>query len=260
MRISYVQRCYYQPVTEYVRKTYYEPVTRNYTSYYYEPVTQYRYSTYYDPCTGCPQKVCTPVHLVPASVAVQFGDQLRRALRDGAGDYTSAGDVSAAGGQLLLPAATHQQFLATFRRSPTPARHEWMNFAANPPSVAPGGSDTIVPQQLPTGPGTSYPRPGTNTKLRPDKTASRTSAVTVRGEVVLADQLTPRPNAKLVFMNADRPEQKEYVTANAYGEFDVRLPAGNWYLYLGGDNGRATYHKKLSLGDHDTVDYKVVSR
>ena len=28
MRISYVQRCYYQPVTEMVRKTYYEPVTK----------------------------------------------------------------------------------------------------------------------------------------------------------------------------------------------------------------------------------------
>lgn len=60
MRISYVQRTYYQPVTEYVRKTFYEPVTKKVTSYYYEPVTEYKYTTYYDPCTGCPQKVCTP--------------------------------------------------------------------------------------------------------------------------------------------------------------------------------------------------------
>ena len=60
VRISYVQRCYYQPVTEYVRKSYYEAVTQNHTSYYYEPVTSYRYTTYYDPCTGCPQRVCTP--------------------------------------------------------------------------------------------------------------------------------------------------------------------------------------------------------
>jgi hypothetical protein len=40
----------------------------------------------------------------------------------------------------------------------------------------------------------------------------------------------------------------------------VRLPAGKWYLYLGGDNGKATYHKQLTLGDRDTYDYKVVSR
>ncbi len=78
--------------------------------------------------------------------------------------------------------------------------------------------------------------------------------------MVLPDQLTPRANAKLVFVNADNPEQKEYANANAYGEFDVRLPAGNWYLYLGGDNGQATYHKQISLGDRDTYDYKVVSR
>ena len=35
MRISYVQRCYYQPVTEYVRKSHYEPVTKQVTSYFY---------------------------------------------------------------------------------------------------------------------------------------------------------------------------------------------------------------------------------
>ncbi|MBY0460472.1 MAG: hypothetical protein K2V38_24420, partial [Gemmataceae bacterium] len=61
VRISYVQRTYYQPVTEMVRKSYYEPVTKKVTSYYWEPVTEYRYSTYYDPCTGCPQRVSTPV-------------------------------------------------------------------------------------------------------------------------------------------------------------------------------------------------------
>jgi hypothetical protein len=60
VQVNYIQRTYYQPVTEYQRKSYYEPVTQNYTSYYYEPVTTYRYSTYYDPCTGCPQQVCTP--------------------------------------------------------------------------------------------------------------------------------------------------------------------------------------------------------
>ena len=126
--------------------------------------------------------------------------------------------------------------------------------------MPPNRSDMLPPMDLPVNPGTSFPRPNANTKLRPDKTASRTSAVSVRGEVVLPDQLTPRANAKLVFVDADNPERKEYVNANSFGEFDVRLPAGKWFLYLGGDNGRATYHKQLSLGDRDTVDYKVVSR
>jgi hypothetical protein len=113
--------------------------------------------------------------------------------------------------------------------------------------------------ELPTRP-QAFPRPNTTTKLRPDKTASLSREVAVRGEVVLPDQLTPRAGAKLVFVSADHPERKEYVNANSFGEFDVRLPSGNWYLYLGGDNGRATYHKQLSLGSRETVDYKVVSR
>ena len=58
---SYVQRCYYQPVTTYQTQSYYEPVTTYRTSYYYEPVTSYRYSCYYDPCTCSYQQVATPV-------------------------------------------------------------------------------------------------------------------------------------------------------------------------------------------------------
>jgi hypothetical protein len=63
-----------------------------------------------------------------------------------------------------------------------------------------------------------------------------------------------------VFVNAERADQMQYATANQFGEFDVQLPAGKWYLYLGGDNGRAVYHKQVSLGGKDTYDYKVVSR
>jgi hypothetical protein len=155
-------------------------------------------------------------------------------------------------------AAGSGSFAPPIPYSGTPSVQE---IRSNPPNVmpsSPGSSDTIVPQTLPTNPG-SYPRPG-NSNLRPDKTASRSSVVTVRGEVVQQDQLTPRSNAKIVFVNADNPEQKEYATANNFGEFDVRLAAGKWYLYLGGDNGRATYHKQVSLGDRETYDYKVVSR
>ena len=77
---------------------------------------------------------------------------------------------------------------------------------------------------------------------------------------MLNDQVTPRPGAKLVFVNAADPSKREYATANAYGEFDVRLPAGKWNLYVGGGEGRAAYHKQLTLGDRDTYDYRLVSR
>jgi hypothetical protein len=140
-----------------------------------------------------------------------------------------------------------------------PAVEEIRSNVPNVMPSSPGSSDTIPNTTVPTTPGgTSYPKPNPN--IRPDKTTSRSSVVSVHGEVVLPDQLTPRGNTKLVFVNADRPEQKEYVTANSFGEFDVRLASGKWYLYVGGDNGKATFHKQVSLGDREAYDYKVVSR
>lgn len=261
MRISYVQRTYYQPVTEYVRKSYYEPVTKQVTSYYYEPVTTYRYTTYYDPCTGCPQKVCTPC--------------TSYRLRSQCNSVTSYVERCAMVPVTSLKPVCYQQPVVSYYYPPTPSASSYYplppaatnppsveQLRENPPGVMPpaGGSDaTIPPTNVPTGPGASYPKPS-NPRLRPEKTVSRSSVVSIRGEVVLSDQITPRAGAKLVFMNAEKQEQREQVTANAYGEFDVRLPAGTWYMYVGGEGGKATYHKKITLGDRDTVDYKVVSR
>jgi hypothetical protein len=265
VRISYVQRCYYQPVTEYVRRSYYEPVTRNYTSYYYEPVTEYRYTTYYDPCTGCPQRVCTPT--------------TSYRMRSKCNSVTSYVERCAMVPVTSLRPVTVRQPVVTYYYPPEPACPPTAAapFAApsgpaveqireQPPSVIPpsSGSDANIPSPMvPTQPG-AYPRtgPAATPRLRPDKTtsASKSDVVTVRGEVVMPDQLTPRGGAKLVFVNAANADQREFATANPFGEFDVRLPAGNWYLYLGGDDGRAVYHKQVSLGAKDTYDYRVVSR
>jgi hypothetical protein len=259
MRISYVQRTYYQPVTEYVRKSYYEPVTKKVTSYYYEPTTEYKYTTYYDPCTGCPQRVCTPVTSYK--------------LRSQCNSVTSYVERCAMVPVTSLKPVNYQQPVVSYYYPPQATGANFFpapplgsggptveQFRENPPSVLPkGNSDNLPPMQLPTGPEMSFPKPG-NAKLRPEKTVSRSSVVTVRGEVVTNDQITPRGGAKIVFMNADKPEQKEYATANAFGEFDVRLAAGNWYMYVGDATGKATYHKQISVGDRDTVDYKVVSR
>lgn len=267
VRVSYVQRCYYQPVTEYVRRSYYEPVTKNVTSYYYEPVTEYKYTTYYDPCTGCPQRVCTPT--------------TSYRIRSKCNAVTSYVERCAMVPVTSLRPVTVRQPVVTYYYPPQqdccpptaglpaptgPAVDE----LRSPPSVTPstpgGSTENLPPMQLPTGPNTSYPRvgpttaPPANVRLRPDRTTSRSSVVTVRGEVVERDQTTPRSAAKLVFVSADNPERREYATANGFGEFDLRLPAGNWYVYLGGADGRATYHRQVTLGDRETVDYRVVSR
>ena len=261
MRVSYVQRSYYQPVTSYVRKSYYEPVTKNVTSYYYEPVTEYKYSTYYDPCTGCPQKVCTPTTAYK--------------LRSKCNSVTSYVERCAMVPVTTLKQVNYQQPVVSYYYPPQPTGTSFYplpptnaaptveQLRENTPSVLPptqnGTSDMIPPKQLPIAPEMSYPKPGT-ARLRPEKTVSRSSVVSVRGEVVMNDQITPRSGAQVVFMNAEKPAQKEYATANTYGEFDVRLPAGKWYMYVGGPTGQAVYHKQISVGDRDTVDYKVVSR
>ena len=74
------------------------------------------------------------------------------------------------------------------------------------------------------------------------------------------DQHTPRPGAKLVFVSAADTAVREYVTADRFGNFDVRLPAGDWHVYLGNGDGRALYHKKITVGEYDAREFKVVSR
>lgn len=265
VRVSYVQRSYYQPVTEYVRRSYYEPVTRNYTSYYYEPVTEYRYTTYYDPCTGCPQRVCTPT--------------TSYRMRSKCNSVTSYVERCAMVPVTSLRPVTVRQPVVTYYYPPepacppaaaapiaAPAGPSVEQLRESAPSVTPsqGGAETNIPAPMvPVQPGMSYPRtsPNSNPRIRPEKTVSRSNTVvTVRGEIVSPDQVTPRPGTKVVFVNADNQSRREYATANQFGEFDVRLPAGKWYLYLGGDQGKAVYHKQVSLGDKDTYDYKVVSR
>lgn len=266
MRISYVQRCYYQPVTEMVRKSYYEAVTRNVTSYYYEPVQECRYATYYDPCTGCPQRVSVPT--------------TSYRLRSKCNAVTSYVERCAMVPVTSLRPVTVRQPVVSYYYPPAPACPDpcppasaALPAPAGPtiervPAVTGPGADegTLPPQNLPPKPPGETARPRTGPAAQPryrnDKTASATkpAAVTVRGEVVQANQLTPRAGARLVFVNADQTDQREYATANGYGEFDLKLPAGTWYLYLGSADGRAVYHKKMTLGDRDTYDYKVVSR
>lgn len=279
-RVSYVQRCYYQPVTEYQRQSYYVPVTQNVTSYYYEQVTSYRYTTYYDPCTGCPQRVCQPC--------------TSYALRSQCNAVTSYVQRCALVPVTTLKPVTVQQPVVSYYY-PEPACPAPCPTAAcptadcpsgncsssalpstppsveqirqNTPSVMPEKSaDTIPPTEVPTKPN-AYPKylpPPTNTpsnvRMRPERTAGFDGLHVVRGEVLKNDQTTPRPNAKLVFVSGADISKRQFATANAFGEFEVKLKAGDWYLYVESAEGKATYHKKLTLGDRDSYLYKLVSR
>jgi hypothetical protein len=127
-----------------------------------------------------------------------------------------------------------------------------------PPATIPDG--TIPPTKLPTDP-QSMPRtmPKSSNSSTSAYTAARTKAL-LRGEVVTSDRATPRPDTKIIFINAANEKVREEARTNAFGEFDVNLPAGEWYVYLGQGNGRAVYHKKLSVKSDDVRDMTLVSR
>ena len=128
MRISYVQRCYYQPVTEYVRKSYYGAGHAERHELLLRAGDRVPVQHLLRPLHRLPAEGLHAVHLVPAAKQVQLGDELRRAVRDGAGDDAQAGDRPAAGGELLLPALP----------AAVPAGHELVF-----PPIPPGGGPRV---------------------------------------------------------------------------------------------------------------------
>jgi hypothetical protein len=274
VRVSYVQRCYYQPVTELRRETYYTPVEERVRSYYWEPVCSYRYSCYIDPCTGCPQQIATPVKSYrlreKCNTVTRWVERCRMVPVTSYRAVTTLQPVvsyyyppqpscppSSGPGLPFAPADSLQ---------PAPGGPPRVDeLRQNPPTVLPDrpGDSNIPRTDFPTNPG-SYPRamparPNTGGRTGVNF-ASRERAGTLRGDVVLNDRQTPRANAKIIFVSAAKSDVRRSVVANEFGEFDTDLPAGDWYIYLGTGDGRAVYHKKVTVQEYDNPTYRVVSR
>jgi hypothetical protein len=81
----------------------------------------------------------------------------------------------------------------------------------------------------------------------------------VAGEIVEKDRVTPRAGARVVFVNATDTANREYATANEFGEFETKLPSGDWFVYLSKGDGKAAYHSKISINGHPR-NLKVVSQ
>ena len=69
------------------------------------------------------------------------------------------------------------------------------------------------------------------------------------GEVVERDQSTPRPGTKVIFLSAADQKTRVESVADAGGQFDADLPAGEWHVYLGTGTGKALFYKTLTVGD-----------
>ncbi len=265
-RVEYVQRSYYQPVTEWKRETYKVPVRETVKSYYWEPVKSYTYKSYYDPCSGTCQEIAEPrtsyVLKEQCNSVERFVEKTR-----------------------LVPVRSYREVtettpVVTYYYPPTVRSSSYTVPAPPPPSAAapqveefrgvtPGTNsnpETINPTDLPTTPGTSYPKPmppakqpsASSYKPNTANTASRSGRL--RGEVVERDQLTPKAGSKLVFVNAADHSDRKYSQANAFGEFDLSLPAGEWYLYVDRGDGQAVRYKKLTIAPNTQREFRLVSR
>lgn len=280
-RVSYVQRCYYQPVTEYRRESYYTPVQEQVRSYYYEPVCSYRYSTYYDPCSGCPQEIATPVTSYrlreKCNTVTRYIERCRMVPVTSYRQVTTMQPVVTyyyppqvssscyTPGAPLIPADQYHGQVAPAGPGMTAPQVDQIR--QTPPAVMPERTDSIPGTNLPTAPSSTLPnsmqrslpaRPATSPP-RGANFASRSRAE-LRGEVVLNDRQTPRAHTKVIFLNADRMDVRVSAVTNEFGEFDVTLPPGDWYVYLSTGDGKAVYHKKITVRDYDNPTYRVVSR
>ena len=242
--LRYESTSYYETVTVMLPEKYVEEVPVRVRSYYYEPVTTYTYRSYYDSCSGRCQQIAVPrtseVRREECSTVMKAVERMRmvpvqvqREVTESRPVYTSYGPVTKHYGPLGESAPRVDEY-------------------RNPKVFQDGGN--IQSPSLPTTPmnmqgpgGVSNPKPSNfrpnamttaNVKLTPTK---------VYGEVVGQDRKTPLANAKLVFVSALNTEKREYVAADAFGQFEKALPAGEWYLYVGPGDGKANLHSKIQV-------------
>ena len=261
---SYVQRCYYQPVTTYQTQSYYEPVTTYRTSYYYEPVTSYRYSMYYDPCTCSYQQVATPTtsyQLRAQNCPVQ--SWVQRCASVPVTSYQKScyyePQTTCCTPSVGAPVATAPPMM-----TPPPPPNVEQRSTPPPPQINEKRDGNTFDRQYypPTNNGTSYTPPSWQPSnfppaVRPITPSPSVPPVrldrivtgpdsTVEGQVVRSDN-SPRPNARLLFVNATNGAERKRVIANSVGRFHVTLYTGSWLVYADNPDGTQSFHSRIEV-------------
>lgn len=264
--VRYEQRCYYEPVTVMKPERYTEEVPVKVRSYYWDPVTTYTRSSYYDSCSGQCQDICVPrtsyVRKEQCNTVMKYVERIRMVPTQVNRKVCETRPVVTYYG----PVTKRYENCDSCELPSTGSAPKVDEYRQNPPSVLPEASGNNIPQQsLPTTPNSRsryapLPAQPTYTGKVNARTTSRSIPSTIRGEIVTNDQLTPRPGAKLVFVNASNLSTREYTTADAFGNFDTKLPAGEWFVYVGNGDGRASYLRKITIGEYEVRQFTVVSR
>ena len=262
------QRCYYEPVTVMKPERYTEEVPVKVKSYYWEPVTSYSYSSYYDDCSGKCQKVAVPrtsyVRKEECNTVMKYVERVRMVPTEVQRKVCETRQVVTYYGPITKTYECDSCELP----SKSNANPRVETIPGSSPSVNPA-IEPIPPQSMP-GIKNSFPKlfPSTKPEARnsspaPAKINSHTTSTSptlIRGEVVANDRFTPRPGTKVVFMSVSNSSQREYATADAFGNFDVRVAPGEWFVYLGNGDSKAQFYKKVMINPSDASEFKLVSR
>jgi hypothetical protein len=265
-KVEYERTCYTVPVTVMRPEKYIEEVPTQVKSYYWEPVTSYTYRSYYDPCSQECQQIQIPrtsyVRKEECNTVMKAVERMRmvpvqveRQVCESRPVYTSYGPVTKTYGP-LTPAGGSAPAAPRVEQQRQPSVYQ-DNDRIAPPGVpsTPGGTSNprnTVPQQMPVR--SNYPTNALTTSFGKDVDGK------LAGEVVKQDRNTPVANAKLVFVNVNNTEQREYATADAFGQFEKKLSGGEWYLYVGPGDGKASYHSKVVVKEGNTRTVTVASR
>ncbi len=259
--MKYESTSYYETVTVMRPEKYIEEVPVKVKSYYYEPVTTYSYRSYYDSCSRQCQQIAIPrtseVRREECNTVMKAVERMRmvpvqvqREVTESRPVYTSYGPVTRQYGPVTAGTPRVDEYR-------NPKVHQDGGAIQSPnlpttPMYMPGGTSNqknAAPAPVPT----NF-RPNamstSNVKLTPTK---------VYGEVLQKDQKTPLANAKLVFVNVANTEKREYVSADAFGQFEKPLPAGEWYLYVGPGDGKANLHSQIKVSEGEPKGFNVVA-
>lgn len=269
-KVEYETRTYYEPVTVMKQERIQEPVEVKVKSYYWEPVQTYTQRSYYDPCSGECQQIAVPrtsyVRKEECRTETRYLEKVRMVPVQVEREVTETRPVYTYYGP------------TTRKYGPTTSGPSVDQYRGSPRVEEGRGTYTPIPNpSLPTGPGVGLPKtmpekviPKVETKAPPATSDYRFNALStsnaketgakVFGEVVGEDKVSPLANAKLVFVNAGDLADKRYVTADGFGGFDAKLPAGEWHVYAGPGTGTAGYVSKFKVKDGDKQELGVVAK
>lgn len=293
---SYVQRCYYQPVTVMQTKTYYEPVTTMQTSYYYEPCTSYKYSCYYDPCTCSYQQVAVPTTTYTLKAkCCPVQSWVQKCCQVPVTSYQkccywepqTTCCTTVPGAAPVMPAAPNGGGIAVPNGggtvAPPPVNEQKIpGLPPPPPDTPPNPNKFYGPPAGDGSPTKSYGAPHNGWQGQPslglpvpaakppaappapkppiqlDKFASLPGTA-VKGQVVTFAN-APKPNTQLVFVPAGQKGPQQAVTANAVGQFNVALASGQWHVYIQQPGGQPAYHSKIQVAADQPSYLTLVSK